>query len=146
MLGEVFSAPNAATYASGRLFSERGYVIKWSAIYQLPYGVRGGVAARYQDGQHFTRVVIAPDVAQGVDFVAALPRGLTRFTYAFTLDGRIEKLLRPGGNRASLVLEVFNLLNTNNEVEEDEVSGPAFRAATAVQPPRSLRLGVRFTF
>jgi hypothetical protein len=41
---------------------------------------------------------------------------------------------------------VYNLLNTNNEVEEYEVTGPAFRAPTAVQPPRSVRLGVRFTF
>ena len=30
---------------------------------------------------------------QGTEFVPALPRGLTRFTYAFTLDTRIEKQL-----------------------------------------------------
>jgi hypothetical protein len=146
VLGEVFSEPNAATFAPGRLFFERGYVVKWSAIYRLPYGLRGGTAARYQDGQHFARVVIAPDVQQGVDFIPALPRGLTRFTYTFTLDTRLEKTLRTGAGRASVILEVFNLLNTNNEVEEYEVTGPAFRASTAVQPPRSVRLRVRFTF
>ena len=146
MLGEVFGEANAATHASGRLFFERGYVIKWSAMYALPYGLRGGTAARYQDGQHFTRVVIAPDVPQGVDFVPALARGLTRFTYTFTLDTRLEKALQAAGGRASVILEVTNLLNTNNEVEEDEVTGPAFRAPTAVQPPRSVRFGVRFTF
>jgi hypothetical protein len=146
VIGEVFSEPNAATFAVGRLFFERGYVIKWSAIYQLPYGLRGGTAARYQDGQHFSRVVIAPDVQQGVDFIPALPRGRTRFTYTFTLDTRLEKQLRVGGRQASLILEVFNLLNTNNEVEENQVSGPAFRASTAVQPPRSVRLGFRFGF
>ena len=146
VLGEVFSDPNAATSGPGRLFFERGYVIKWSAMYRLPYGLRGGTAARYQDGQHFTRVVIAPGVEQGVDFIPALPRGLTRFTYTFTLDTRLEKPIRMGGGQASVILQVFNLLNTNNEVEEYEVSGPAFRAATAVQPPRSVRLGLRFTF
>ena len=146
VLGEVFSEPNAGTFAAGRLFFERGYVVKWSAIYDLPYGLRGGTAARYQDGQHFTRVVIAPDVQQGVDFVPTLPRGKTRFTYVFTLDTRLEKQIWTRGSRASLILEVFNLLNTNNEVEEDEVTGPAFRASTAVQPPRSVRLGFRFTF
>ena len=146
VLGEVFSEPNAATFAPGRLFFERGYVVKWSAMYQLPYGLRGGTAARYQDGQHFSRVVIAPDVHQGVDFILALPRGRTRFTYTFTLDTRLEKQLRAGGIRASLILEVFNLLNTNNEVEEDEVTRPSFRASTAVQPARSVRLRVRFRF
>jgi hypothetical protein len=146
VLGEVFSDPNAATSGRGRLFFERGYVVKWSAMYQLPYGLRGGTAARYQDGQHFTRVVIAPDVEQGVEFIPALPRGLTRFTYTFTLDTRLEKQIRMGGGHASVILQVFNLLNTNNEVEENEVTGPAFREATAVQPPRSVRLGLRFTF
>ena len=72
-------------------------MIKWSAMYQLPYRLRGGTAARYQDGQHFSRVVLAPNVAQGVEFIAALPRGLTRFTYAFTLDTRLERQLRIGG-------------------------------------------------
>jgi hypothetical protein len=146
VLGEVFSEPNAETFARGRLFFERGYVIKWSAMYELPYGLRGGSAARYQDGQHFSRVVIARNVAQGLDFVPALPRGLTRFTYAFTLDTRLEKQIPVAGRRAALVLDVFNLLNTNNEVEEDEITGPGFRAATAVQPPRSVRIGFRLTF
>ena len=50
------------------------------------------------------------------------------------------------GRRVALVLDVFNLLNTNNEVEEDEVTGPAFRDATAVQPPRSVRFGFRLAF
>lgn len=145
-LGEAFSDPNASTHARGRLFFERGYVIKWSAMYQLPYRLRGATVARYQDGQHFSRVVLADDLEQGVEPIAALPRGLTRFTYVFTLDSRLERQLRIGGRDASLIFEVFNMLNTNNEVEENEVSGPAFRAPTAVQPPRSLRLGFRFTF
>src|SRR6185503_35276 len=146
VIGEVFSEPNAETFARGRLFFERGYVVKWSAMYQLPYGLRGGSAARYQDGQHFSRVVIASDLQQGVDFIPALPRGLTRYTYAFTLDTRLERAFSLGGRRAAVVLDIFNLLNTNNEVEEDEVTGLAFRASTAVQPPRSVHLGFRVMF
>jgi hypothetical protein len=34
----------------------------------------------------------------------------------------------------------------SNEVEEDVVSGPGFRTISAVQPPRVVRLGFRFTF
>ena len=146
VLGEILTDPNAQTNSRGRVFFERGYVVKWSAMYQLPYGFRGGSVARYQDGQHFSRVIIAYDLNQGTEFVAALPRGLTRFTYTFTLDTRLEKLLAVGGRRAAVVLDVFNLLNTNNEIEEDEVTGPSFRQPTAVQPPRTVRLGVRITF
>jgi hypothetical protein len=146
VLGEILTDPNAQTNSRGRVFFERGYVVKWSAMYQLPYGVRGGSVARYQDGQHFSRVVIARDLNQGTEFVPALPRGLTRFTYTFTLDTRLEKQLPVGSRRAAIILDVFNLLNTNNEVEEDEVTGPNFRQPTAVQPPRTVRLGFRITF
>jgi hypothetical protein len=43
-------------------------------------------------------------------------------------------------------VDVFNLLNTRNEVEEDVTTGPTFRAPTAIQPPRAARLGFRITF
>ena len=146
VLGEVFADPNAQTHARGRLFFERGYVIKWSALYQLPRGIRGAAAARYQDGQHFTRAVVVPDLLQGTEPISALPRGRTRFTFAFTLDTRLEKDLPIGGRRATAVLEFYNLLNTRNEVEEDVTSGPTFRTPTAVQPPRAIRVGVRVVF
>jgi hypothetical protein len=146
VLGEVFSDPNAGTNSRGRLFFERGYVIKWSGVFRLPHGIQGAAAARYQDGQHFTRVVIAPGLDQGTDAIPALPRGRTRFTYTFTLDTRLEKQLTAGPRRATILLEAYNLLNTNNEVEEDVITGPSFRSPTAVQPPRSLRLGLRFSF
>ena len=96
VLGEVFSDPNAGTNSRGRLFFERGYVAKWSGTWRLPHGFQGSAAARYQDGQHFARVVIAPDLAQGADAIPTLPRGRTRFTFTFTLDARVEKELTPG--------------------------------------------------
>jgi hypothetical protein len=44
------------------------------------------------------------------------------------------------------VLEAFNLRGTGIEVEEDVTSGPSYRTTSAVQPPRALRLGLRFDF
>ena len=64
-----------------------------------------------------------------------------------TLDARVGAEWRfAAGRTAGLVFEAFNLLNLANEVEEDIVTGPAFRTITAVQPPRVLRIGVRLTF
>ncbi len=115
-------------------------------MYQLPYGLRGGSVARYQDGQHFTRVVIASDVNQGIDFVPALPRGLTRFTYTFTLDTRLEKHFPIRGHRAALILDVFNLLNTNNEVEERRGHRPGVPPADRRPAARDGTAGGAFTF
>jgi hypothetical protein len=102
--------------------------------------------ARYQDGQPFSRVVIVPDLNQGPEAVQAYRRGRTRFTFTLTVDAHVEKGFSIGRAKVSAITEVFNLLNTRNEVEEDVVTGPTFRATTAIQPPRAARLGIRLEF
>ncbi|RPJ71410.1 MAG: hypothetical protein EHM24_12505 [Acidobacteria bacterium] len=146
LLGETFQNPNALTYARGRLFLERGYVIKWSSGLVTGRGFSAGAMARYQDGQHFSRLVIVPDLAQGPEAVQAYTRGHSRFTFTFTLDTRLEQAFGLAGGRLAVVLDAFNLLNTRNEVEEDPVVTRAFRASTALQPPRTIRLGLRYEF
>jgi hypothetical protein len=146
VLGEAFQNPNALTYTRGRLFFERGYIIKWSGGVVTGRGLHLGAVARYQDGQHFARMVIVPGLAQGVEAIQAYTRGHSRFTFTFTLDVRAEQRFEIGGARLGLVAEAFNLLNTSNEVEEDPVTTRVFRASTALQPPRAIRFGLRYDF
>jgi hypothetical protein len=145
-LGEVFLTPNAQTFARGRLFFDRGYVGKLVASYLAPRDVRLAVVARYQDGQPFARLVLVPDLNQGPDVVMAYPRGGNRFTYTATLDARVEKGVVVGGRRCGVSVEAFNLLNAANEVEENVLTTASFRTPIFVQPPRTLRLGVRIEF
>jgi hypothetical protein len=164
LVGELYDEPNADTHASGRGFFDRAFTLKLGLAWRAPGELRLGVVARYQDGQPFGRVVVVPDLAQGLEAVPATPRGQIargwamdaegryvvpsghRFTYTLTLDARIEKAIRLGGRTLALVAEVFNLLDTQNEVEENPVWGPLFRTPTLVQPPRAVRLGARLDF
>jgi hypothetical protein len=146
VVGETFANPNVTTYAYGRLFFDRAYVLKWSTMYRGPHDIRVAATARYQDGQPFARMVIAQGLAQGPELVPAYPNGRTRFSYTVTLDARIEKGFRVGARRAAVTFDAFNLTNMENEVEEDPLTGATFRMTTAVQPPRTLRLGFRFEF
>jgi hypothetical protein len=165
VVGEHLDDPNADTYALGRGFFDRAFTIKIAAAWRAPRGFRLGVVARYQDGQPFGRLVIVPDLAQGPEAIPATPRGQSfgraattgpegrpltgdghRFTYTLTVDGRVEKSFGMGSRRLAIVAEAFNLLGQRNEVEEDPVWGPSFREPTAIQPPRSLRLGARLDF
>jgi hypothetical protein len=61
----------------------------------------------------------------------------------FHFDAHVEKTFSVAGARVAGIVDVFNLLNTRNEVEEDVTTGPTFRAPTAIQPPRAARLGFR---
>ena len=147
VLGDRYWNPNAMKDEAGRLFFDRAYVGKWTTAYRAPGDVRLAAVVRYQDGQPFTRYVVAPDLAGGPEITHAYPMGRTRFTYTATVDARVEKGIDLGrGRRASIRLDIFNLTNHANELEEDVLSGATFRLSTIVQPPRTLRLGVRVEF
>jgi hypothetical protein len=120
---------------------------KWSGSFVMRGGFHVGAVARYQDGQHFARMVVVPDLNQGPEAIQAYTRGHSRFTFTFTLDARVEKRFSIGGaGGVAIVAEAFNLLNNAIEVEEDAVVTREFRATTAVQPPRAIRLGFRVDF
>jgi hypothetical protein len=146
MPGELFTNPNASTYARGRLFNDRAYTIKSLAIVRFPSDVSVGALARFQDGQPFSRLAIVPFLNQGAEAIQTFPRGRSRFSYRATLDVRLQKKLNLGARRIDLFIDAYNLLNASSEVEEYVVTGPRFREITAVQPPRSFLLGARATF
>jgi hypothetical protein len=146
ILGDVFVDPNSRVFAQGRVFSERGYTIKTAGVFSLPWDVRVGYAARYQDGQHFARLILVDGLNQGIEPVRAFRNGRTRFTFTGTLDARVQKGFSAGARRLALILDVYNVLNTAYEVEEFSQTGPRSRVTSAVQPPRAVHLGVRVTF
>jgi hypothetical protein len=145
-LGDLFTNPNSAVYARGRLFAERAFTIKWTTVYRFPWDVRFGAIARYQDGQSFSRFVIAPDLNQGAEPVRAFTNGKSRFTFTGSLDLRLQKGFVIGAGRVDAILDVYNLLTRDNEVEENVATGPNYRVSTALQPSRSVHVGLRLAF
>ncbi|HEY3121173.1 MAG TPA: hypothetical protein VGL15_11160, partial [Vicinamibacteria bacterium] len=146
LVGERLESPNAETNARGRLFFDRAYTLKIAGGFRAPGDVRLGAVARYQDGQPFARVVVAPALRQGADLVQAIPNGRSRFAFTSTIDVRLEKGFALGRRRLAGSVAVFNLADSAREVEEDVTTGASFRAVTAVQPPRAVRLGLRLDF
>jgi hypothetical protein len=143
--GERLTDPNASTHARGYPFSDRSYTVKIAGVYRFSRGVRLGVIARYQDGQPFSRLIVAPDLNQGAEAIRAIRNGGSRFSYTGTLDVRVQKELARGRQRVALVMDVYNLPGMGKEVEEYVVTGPNFRDITAVQPPRTVLIGLRFS-
>jgi hypothetical protein len=146
LIGELFTDPNARTHAQGRLFTERGYTLKMSGVWRLPADTAFGMAARYQDGQHFARILVVDSLNQGPEAVRAFRNGRTRFTYTLTVDAQLQKGFLFGGRRVELTAGAYNLLNTANEVEELAALAPALRETSAIQPPRAFRVGLGFGF
>ena len=146
ILGERLERANAQPEVQGSYFFDRTYVGKLSASYRAPGDIRLAFSARYQDGQPFSRVVIAPDLAGGPEMVHAYRTGRTRYTFTLTLDARVAKDFSIGRARAMVHVDVFNATRSLNEVEEDALTTPSFRRSTAMQPPMAARLGFRISF
>src|SRR5262249_45927831 len=111
LLGEVFIDPNARDHAQGRVFTERGYTIKVAQAFHFPHDAAPGLVARYQDGQHFARLVIMEDLNQGAEAVRAFRNGRTRFTFSMTVDGRVQKTFRVNNRRVNAIVDVYNIFN-----------------------------------
>jgi hypothetical protein len=120
--------------------------MKLAAVYRVPGDLRVGAIARYQDGQPFSRVVVVPGLRQGAEAIRAFPNGESRFTFTGTLDVRVQKGFRVGATRVDAIVDGYNVVNLDKEVEERVVTGPGFRTVTAIQPPRVFHLGLRVTF
>jgi hypothetical protein len=146
VVGELFADANAVTHARGNLFSDRQYTVKIAGVQRFPRDIRVGAIARYQDGQAFSRMVVIPDLNQGTEAIRAFRSGKSRFTYTGTLDVRVQKgVALPGNRHVILFVDAYNVVNMAKEVEEWVATGPAFRTPTAVQPPRTIHVGLRLT-
>ena len=148
LIGEVPSDPNAASRAAdGRMFFDRGYVGKILGVFTLPGHATLGIVTRYQDGQPFSRLAIFSGLNQGPEAVMAYANGRpTRFTFISTTDVRLQKTFAFGSGQATLIVDAFNAFNIGREVEEYVLTNAAFRTVTAIEPPRTIRVGLRFAF
>jgi hypothetical protein len=146
ILGEVFVNPNARTFAQGRVFTERGYTIKLASSYQFPRDVTFGLIGRYQDGQHFARLVVLDGLNQGAEAARAFRNGRTRFTFTMTVDARLQKSFTVGSRKVTAIVDAYNLFNQFLQIEEVAVSGPMSRQTSAIQPPIAVHVGIRVPF
>jgi len=146
VLGELSHSPNATPEEPGSLFFDRSYVGKWAGSFHATDSLRFAFVARYQDGQPFSRIAVVPDLSTGPEMVQAYRVGATRFTYTATLDVRVEQRVRLGGREIGVRLDVFNLTNHRNEMDEHVLTDATFRRPLSVQPPLTMRLGVRIDF
>jgi hypothetical protein len=146
VLGEVYTNPNARDHAQGRVFTERGYTIKFAGTYHFRHEIDAGLIGRYQDGQHFARLVVLDGLNQGIEAVRAFRNGRTRFTFSMTVDGRMQKRFMLGGRQMTLLVDAYNMFNQALEVEEFSVTGDMSRLKIAVQPPRVIQVGLRIPF
>jgi hypothetical protein len=155
VVGALFLDPNTSIHAAGRSFVDRAYVGKMQATYRLPStwgGIEVASVADYMDGLVFARQLLVTGLPQGPFLVATTVRGSpgggNRAQYALNWNLRLSRPFRLPVGRLLVSTDVLNVTNAGQKLQENDLSGPSFnlRLPVSIQPPRFVRVGLRYEF
>jgi hypothetical protein len=80
--------------------------------------------------------------------VRGSPEGGNRAQYILNWNLRLQREFRLPSGRITVCADILNVMNAAQEIQQSDLSGPAFnsRLPVAIQPPRFVRLGFAYTF
>ena len=129
------------------IFTDIPWSFNLSGSYQLPYEVQ--LSGKYQarDGDPLMRTITIAGLPQGSDVVWVQPRGVDRTeTVNKFLDMRVMKRFQLGTARLEGSVDVFNLLNGNHVLAQNEGIGTTIGRPSRILAPRIVRLGATLHF
>jgi hypothetical protein len=139
--------PNQLINFEGTLTNDPSVAWKISGVYELPWGFNTAWFFRHQSGDTWTPLVRVTGYIPKRFRIFGLPRGSNRLPSQNILDLRIEKLFALYGGQLRFTADIFNLFNSayatavDDRVESDSLGEPITLTA-----PRTIRLGIRYTF
>ena len=153
--GALFLDPNTSINAANRIFVDRAFVGKLVASYQMPAafgGIELASVVNYTDGLVFAREVLVTGLAQGPFLLASTvrgsPEGGNRAQSVMNWNLRLARGFRLRFGDIQAAADLMNVWNAGRGIQEIDASGPSFnmRLPVAVQPPRFVRLELRYAF
>lgn len=119
---------------------------KFSGSFDPGLGLRVSPLVRYQTGNPYGRRAQIV-MNYGTQTVYVEPTGTRNMDSPLVFDVRTERKFALGhGASASVVVDLFNITNSNAETDINVVSGSTYGWPTTVLGPRVLRFGVKFGF
>jgi len=142
----------------GPLSNDRRHQFKFSGVYNTPYKLSVGVSAYWRSGTPLTRYGYS-DAYGRYEFFLTERGGEGRTPSNYDADLHLGYPIAVRGVTVNVLLDVFNILNTQRAVllderwgfaEEDNASptpvNPNYGKPFLRTPPTSARLGVRISF
>ena len=148
---QLYVDPNFTEFfRRGTLEHQRQHFFKLQGTYQGPLGFLFSGNFQYFSGEPFTRVLrsleAGLDLYQGIATRNAEPRGSSETPGNFLLDLRVEKDFNLGSGNLALIVDVFNIFNSNKVTLYGSRTGLDYMATKAITAPRFIRLGAAFRF
>lgn len=139
------------------------HMIKAQVGYRFDFGLALGANLHVQTGRPLNKVYLYPLSGPGWGALYAAPRGEDRMPGLWQLDLHAEQTVKIASSYLTIFADLFNVTNRQTATDmyqvyyqrpstlQDVYTGnlkrdPSWGRPTALQNPRSLRLGVKWTF
>ena len=137
-------------------FPKWNYGVKINGTYDLPFGISLSSSYNAQSGEYFSRSAQMRNALNTLVTVV-VEGNAGRYEWVRLWDNRLTKNFAVRrGQSLQLSLDIYNSLNASTVLTQVNLNGPDYlkpsagstnaATATAILPPRILRLGVRWTF
>jgi hypothetical protein len=148
MSNNDFNNPNfTLNRGDGAVFTDVPWAFSLAGTYALPYDIL--VSGKYtaRDGDPLRRLLTASGLNQGTDSVYVQERGEDRTeTVSKFVDIRFAKRFNFGLMHLEGTVDVFNLLNANHVLLQNETIGTTWGRPSRILTPRIVRFGVTARF
>jgi hypothetical protein len=145
-----FSNPNVSINRAGsRIFTDLPWIFNLSGSYQLPYGLMasGKYTARAGDPLIRTANFGGLTASQASETIRLVPRPTDRTeTVNKFLDVRLARRFSVGRSSLEGSVDMFNVLNANHVLLQNENIGATWARPTRILAPRIIRFGLTARF
>ena len=136
-------SPNDLINTDEGRYNFNNWTFKANGSYDAPWGIRVSPSYRFQSGQPFGRTFLAT-TNYGQQRILAEPIDAQAQRNFNLFDVRVEKSVSIGRRKIGLVLDIYNLTNSNAEQNINWASGTTYLAPSNIIGPRIVRFGARF--
>ena len=141
------NAPSLWQNAYGLLSSHRRHDLKLLLTATAPRGINVATIVSYNSGIPYDRLLFNPDLFSYIEEIRADPRGTVYCNEAvFNVDVRLEKSFGVREGMLGVTLDIFNLFNNDAVIQSFDRDGERFGEPLARTEPRSVKLGLRYSF
>lgn len=139
--------PNSLINFPGKLVNDPTLAWKVFGTYELPWGFNTGWYFRHSSGDTWTPRVRVAAAGNPNIVINAEEAGSRRLPAQNLLDMRVEKQVLLYGGQLRFTMDVFNVFNNAYALRvSDRIEDPNFGTPFLYNEPRTIRLGLRYTF
>jgi hypothetical protein len=146
----ILNDPNTMINSYGYLSTDHRHDLRVLLHGSLAYGIGVGALVSYLSGAPYNRLLTIPVEENPFSYgltIFADPRGTVfRLDDQFNIDLRVEKMFPSETGGLTVLADIFNLLNSSAVIERFEIDGSRFGEPLAWVAPRTIRLGIRYSF